>query len=135
MVSHDLQVIMGNGLRRYQASSTSTQATRMKRVTNLWKCRTALAVYQESWNQSTIDLLNRIGVSVSYRSLLHHQTALAVLAAERANSAFVPRRLQEGEFVHFAIDNIDFQEDTIDGKNTLHATITEAFQPVGEPRR
>lgn len=44
----------------------------------------------------------------------------------------MPRCLQEGELVHFAIDNVDFQKDTIDGKNTLHATVMVAFQPGRE---
>lgn len=119
------QVIMGNVLSRYQASSTSTQVSQMKRETPL-QVSTALAVHQESRSLSTVELLNRVGVSISYRSLLRHETALAhaVLAAGRADGAFVPRRLPEEELVHFSIDNIDFQEDTIDGKNILHATAT-----------
>ena len=32
----------------------------------------------------------------------------------------------------FAIDNIDFTEDTLDGRNTLHGTVLVAFQQIGE---
>ena len=34
--------------------------------------------------------------------------------------------------LYFAIDNIDFSEDTLDGKNTLHGTVLVAFQQQGD---
>ena len=41
---------------------------------------------------------------------------------------YVPPILKKGVFVFFAADNIDFAEDTPDGKNTAHGTITAVYQ-------
>lgn len=70
------------------------------------------------------------GLAISYSSLLRHEASLArtVLSAGRRDGVFIPRRLKKGLLVHFAID-IDFQEDTVDGKGTFHGTVTVAFQP------
>ena len=35
-----------------------------------------------------------------------------------------------GRFIHFAVDNIDFQEDTPDGPNTLYGTVIVAYQTI-----
>ena len=34
--------------------------------------------------------------------------------------------------VPFAVDNCDFQEDTPDGKNTLHGTVMNIYQSISE---
>ena len=41
---------------------------------------------------------------------------------------YVPPILKKGVFVFFAADNIDFAEDTQDGKNTTHGAITAVYQ-------
>ena len=41
---------------------------------------------------------------------------------------YIPPGHQHGRPLFFAADNIDFSEDTHDGKNTLHATVMVAFQ-------
>ena len=40
----------------------------------------------------------------------------------------VPTGLKKNRFVFFAVDNIDFAEDTVDGKNTLHGTVMTVYQ-------
>ncbi len=78
-----------------------------------------------------IQMFHGVGLAISYSSLLRHEASLArtVLSAGRRDGVFIPRRLEKGLLVHFAIDNIDFQEDTTDGKGTFHGTVTVAFQP------
>ena len=72
-----------------------------------------------------------MGFSVSYKQILRLETSLAHTVYDTAlkKGTYIPRRLQKGTLVHFAVDNIDFQEDTVDGRNTFHGTITVAFQP------
>ena len=48
------------------------------------------------------------------------------------NGVYIPADMSKGKTVFFAIDNIDFSEDTLDGKNTLHGTVLVAFQQQGD---
>ena len=43
---------------------------------------------------------------------------------------FRPPDIVKGRHVYFAIDNIDFSEDTPDGKRTLHGTAMAIYQKV-----
>ena len=47
---------------------------------------------------------------------------------KNGNGVYIPPDFQQGRFVHFALDNIDFQEDAHDGRNTLHGTVMDAYQ-------
>ena len=40
----------------------------------------------------------------------------------------IPSMMVLGKFIYFAIDNLDFSEDTPDGKRTLHGTVTAISQ-------
>ena len=46
---------------------------------------------------------------------------------------FLPPDIMKGRHVYFAIDNIDFSEDTLDGKRILHGTAMAIYQKV-EPQ-
>ena len=122
------QVLMTNILSAKQAA-TITQASRT-RETPL-QVATALAIHQETRSKAMIQMFHGAGLAISYSSLLRLEASLArtVLSAGRRDGVFIPRRLEKGLLVHFAIDNIDFQEDTVDGKGTFHGTVTVAFQP------
>ena len=48
------------------------------------------------------------------------------------NGVFVPKIFVPGRHIFFVFDNCDFQEDTVDGKNTLHVTVTNIYQRVDE---
>ena len=43
---------------------------------------------------------------------------------------YIPPTLKEGRFVFFAVDNVDFSEDTPDGKRTLHGTVMTVYQQL-----
>ena len=45
---------------------------------------------------------------------------------------FVPTNFVPGRHIFFAVDNCDFQEDTVDGKNTLYGTDMNIYQKVDE---
>lgn len=47
---------------------------------------------------------------------------------EHNDGLFLPPDIVKGRHVFFAIDNIDFQEDTYDGSNTLHGTSMAIYQ-------
>ena len=47
---------------------------------------------------------------------------------EESNGLFLPPDIVKGRHVFFAIDNVDFAEDTYDRRNTLHGTAMAIYQ-------
>ena len=56
------------------------------------------------------------------------QLANSVIESKTEQGAYFPRTMRIGTFVFFALDNSDFNEDTPDGKRTLHATACALYQ-------
>ena len=53
----------------------------------------------------------------------------SVLQRIRANDGvYIPADVTHGRHIFFAVDNVDFAEDTPDGKRTLHATAMAIYQ-------
>ena len=46
------------------------------------------------------------------------------------NDSYIPPNLIKSVPIFYAVDNIDFDEDTADGKHTLHGTVVVAFQAL-----
>lgn len=53
--------------------------------------------------------------------------AVEVDIESRNNGIFIPKNIQPGYFTHFALDNLDFQEHSLDG-STTHGTTHIMFQ-------
>ena len=47
---------------------------------------------------------------------------------------YIPHNLKKGTIVQFHLDNIDFSEDTKDGRDTTHALNLVAFQQKINPQ-
>jgi hypothetical protein len=78
-----------------------------------------------------VDLVHHLGCSIEYSRVLRTETAIAnaVLSQTESNGGiYVPPDLVRRRFIFCADDNIDFLEDTPDGKNTLHATVMTCYQ-------
>lgn len=90
-----------------------------------------LSMHSQTRSKSVIDFLHACGVSVDYNRLLRVETMIAnaVLKNIDTTGVYVPPRLMKSK-VFFAADNIDWKEDTPDGKHTLHATVLVVFQPT-----
>ena len=99
----------------------------------------ALTVHHDTRNKQLLNLLNAQGYCVSHLRTLKLETALANAVVEntkRFRGLYVPPFLKKGTFVYFAADNVDFSEDTTDGKGTTHGTIVAVYQRAdasGEP--
>jgi hypothetical protein len=94
-----------------------------------------LKVHAYSRSKHLITYLHALGLSVHYSHILRIETQLAQAVVSRMSETdgiYIPPGLQYGTPLFFAADNIDFSEDTIDGKNTLHATVIVVFQQVQE---
>ena len=91
---------------------------------------TGIAIHQATRSKKLVDFLHGFGKSVTYTRVLQieNQLAAAVVSQSIEEGAFIPPAIVKSRFVFFAIDNSDFQEDTPDGKRTLHATATVIYQ-------
>jgi hypothetical protein len=78
-------------------------------------------------------MLFMLRITASHTTVL---TAIANTVVENTkgfDGLYVPPFLKKGSFVFFAIDNTDFDEDTVDGKCTTHGTITAVYQKADAP--
>ena len=90
----------------------------------------ALKVHSSTRSKQLVTFLNSISVSVDYSRVLRLETQLAEAVIKRmtlTNGIYIPPDLCNEGHLCFALDNIDFAEDTVDGKNTLHGTVLIAF--------
>ena len=82
-------------------------------------------------SKQLITLLNRMGYCSSYEEIEQVETSLAneSLARAHASGVVIPTNIRPGAFIQLAADNNDINEETIDGKNTTHATTLAIYQP------
>lgn len=90
-----------------------------------------LAVHQSVRSKQIVNILRGFGISVEYNRLLRVETQIecsVLKRMEQNNGLFLPPDIVQGRHVFFAIDNVDFSEDTYDGRNTLHGTAMVIYQ-------
>lgn len=92
----------------------------------------ALIVYAKTRKKGLIDILHRLGLSVSYRRLLHVTTGLAnmLIAQYEMDGVVCPSPLQKGLFTVGAYDNIDHNPSSTTSKESFHGTGISIFQHV-----
>lgn len=90
----------------------------------------AIAVRHLTGSKQLITLLNRMGHCLSYEDVEVIDTGLAneVLAMSEGNRCLIPSNILPGVLMHAAVDNNDINEETLDGKNTTHATTHVIYQ-------
>ena len=94
-----------------------------------------IKIHSSTRSKHLVNFLHANTVSVDYGRLLRLETQLAEAVIRKmaeTNGMYIPADMSKGKTLFFAIDNIDFTEDTLDGRNTLHGTVLEAFQQEGE---
>jgi hypothetical protein len=92
-------------------------------------------LHQVTRSKDLVRLFSQAGHILNYDQILQVDTGLAesVLDSLDPNSgSVIPPNLVEGKFVHFSADNIDILDETMDGKNTFHATQIAAWQRGAE---
>ena len=70
-------------------------------------------------------------MSVEYNHILRVEAQIekhVVQRMEQSGGLYVPPDVVPGRHVFFAVDNVDFAEDTPDGKCTLHGTAMAIYQ-------
>ena len=75
--------------------------------------------------------MHSMDCSVDYSKALCMEKSIAKAVIQRMDaigSQYIPLDLVSGKFIFFAADKLDFLEDTVDGKGTLHATVMTSYQ-------
>lgn len=90
----------------------------------------AVTVHHLTGSKQIVTLLNKMGHCSSYDDVEIINTSLAreVRARSEDHGVVVPSNISPGTFVQFAGDNNDLNEETLDGKQTTHATTLVAYQ-------
>ena len=92
---------------------------------------TGLFVHHLTRSKQLIEYLHMAGDSTSYPTVNRIDSSIAqsqISRFEENDNTFVPEGVVPGKFVQFAADNFDMQEETLDGKGTLHVTQMAVFQ-------
>lgn len=90
-----------------------------------------IAIHQAVRSKLLVNMLQGFGLSVEYNRLLRVEAQIEASVLKRMEEnggLFLPPDIVKGRHVFFAIDNIDFAEDTYDGRNTLHGTAMAIYQ-------
>lgn len=90
----------------------------------------AMSVRHMTGSKQLITMLNRLGHCLSYDETERIDTSLAleVLAKSENLGVCIPSNIVPGGFVQVAGDNNDINEETLDGKQTTHATTLVLYQ-------
>ena len=90
----------------------------------------AMTIKHLTGSKQMVSVINRCGHCASYPTIQRFETSLAVdYITKRSEEGIVlPSNIFPGSFIQAAADNIDFQEETIDGKLTTHATSLVLYQ-------
>ena len=99
----------------------------------------AMSVHHLTGSKQIITILNRMGHCTSYDEMKSVDASLAteVLAKSEEYDTVLPSNISSESFLQMGSDNNDFNEETIDGKNTTHVTTMVVYQrkPFGpEPK-
>ena len=90
----------------------------------------AITVHHLTSSQRLIKLLNKMGHCSSYDEMraIDNSAALEVLAKANEFGMVIPSNISPGPFIQIAANNNDLKEETLDGKNTTHATTMVVYQ-------
>lgn len=95
-----------------------------------------LALRQSIRSKEIVNMLHGFGMSVEYNRLLRIEAQIEQSVLDRMNAhggLYLPENFVKNRHAFFAIDNVDFAEDTHDGKHTLHGTAMAIYQKT-DPR-
>lgn len=91
----------------------------------------AISTHKYFRSKKLVKELNSVGLAISYKKLsqIENDIARSIEKIEDGAGGFAPPQwLQYNTFLSFAIDNVDFNEATYSGKNSLHGTALCVFQ-------
>ena len=90
----------------------------------------AMSVRHMTGSKQLIRMLNRLGHCCSYddTEVVDTSLALEIIAKSKHLGVVIPSNITPGVFIQVAGDNNDLNEETLDGKQTTHATTLVLYQ-------
>lgn len=77
-----------------------------------------LTIHKLTRSKKLVNILHERGISVPYIKVLEAENDIAKYVLKKMednNGVYIPSDIVAGKFIHFAVDNIDFNEDTCMG--------------------
>ena len=89
-----------------------------------------MSTHHLTGSKQIIVLLNRMGHCISHDEMKSVDASLAteVLLQSEEYDTVLPSNISPGSFIQMGSDNDDFNDETIDGKNTTHVTTMVVYQ-------
>ena len=110
------QIVMKATKSKRQVNYKSSTDTDFREVVETpFSVGVGLHVHKETRNKKVVNILSNLGLSISYKRVLKIENGLANAIVEKITTSggvFVPSNLELGKKLHFAIDNIDFKNDS-----------------------
>ena len=126
-ISNISQIVM-------KATKTRKQVTQHKNFRDMvetpLRVGLALHLHKETRSEKFINCLYDIGLTISYDKVMKIENGLGNAVLENIESnrgTFIPSTSEIGKPLHFKIDNIDFKNDTANGKSEFHGTTLVAI--------
>ena len=90
----------------------------------------AISLRHLTGSRTAISMLNQLGHLSSYEKTERIDTAIAesIIAKAEEDGVVLPTNIRPGVFVQAAGDNLDFCEETLDGKQATHETSSVFYQ-------
>lgn len=96
----------------------------------------ASTLHQVTRSKELVQLFHKAGHTLSYHQVMQLDTTLAeytLQSMDQNTGAVIPPNLTPNRFVYYTADNIDILDETLDGKDTFHATQVAAWQRGPSP--
>ena len=94
-----------------------------------------LAVRQATRSKNLVNMLHGFGMSVEYNRVMRVESQIEATVLQRMEDdggMYIPPDVVKNRHVFSAIDNVDFAEDTYDGKRTPHGAAMAIYQKEEE---
>lgn len=94
----------------------------------------SLYLYHNFKSQKAISLMHGCCAGLSYDRVtkICNMIACAICKRIKGYGVYIPPGLLKNRTIHFSLDNIDLNVDTIDGKGSFHGLASGVYQSTGE---
>ena len=124
------QTTLSMFLSKHQVRRKSTQTLKTARRMPQ-QLAIGVAIRQAIRSKKVIKISHGFGKSVEYNILLRMESQIAISQVKRMmdnDGLYLPPDFILGRCIFFAVDIVDFAEDTPDGKHTLYGTAMAIYQ-------
>ena len=93
--------------------------------------RISMFIYHNTRSKKLINFISDLNIGVNYKKVISIKKAMASSIQKqrnKRNGVFIPTGFIPGKTDFFAIDNIDIEIDSQDGKNQLHGRVIAAYR-------